>query len=774
MDLPVFSFSMKKTLIKSTLFLVSMLFAYAVKAKEWIPLTSATPAKVVATSGRHESQDITVTFHVPGYYQQYVSTSRGKAMILDAEKCGKLLVAGAPELPVAAASVIIPDDRSMEVQVLSSHYTEYSNVLVAPSKGNLKRNQDPALVPYTFGSNYSTDSFFPGSLAELRDPYILRDFRGQSVVLHPFQYNPVTRVLRVYDEVILKLIPSGHANPVNVLSRTRRPAPDVIYNEIYSSRFLNYDALQYTPAQEHGNMLVIADHSLMSTMQPFVDWKNRMGQKTEMIDVTTIGATAPLIKAYIENKYASEGLTFVLLVGDGPQIPPYPSASGDSDPSYGYLAGTDSYAEVIVGRFSATTPAELETQVLRTLRYEMFPDPSGDWYHKGICVGSDQGPGDDNEMDFEHERNIRSKYLGYTYTDVDEIYDGSQGGLDAPGSPGPSDLVAAFNDGRSILTYTGHGSMTSFGTTGFSTSDISSLANNDMLPFVWSVACVNGDFNLGTCLAEGLMRATSPSGEAIGTVATLMSTINQSWDPPMDGQDEMVDLLTELYPSNIKHTFGGLSVNGCMHMNDVYGTGGDEMTDTWTCFGDPSLMVRTATPEPLTATHDATIDLNTTLWTVGCPTNGALVCLSFHNQIVSTGYTLGGSAFLSLPQLTLGDTLDLTITAYNTIPYFATVVVVPSGTTSISLASSSSAALSVSQLAAGTHLMISFSTSASDLVRIDGYSITGQKVCSLLDQQILPAGQHSLTLSTDLFSQGVYFIRLTAGDQVKTCKVVVR
>ena len=85
---------------------------------------------------------------------------------------------------------------------------------------------------------------------------------------------------------------------------------------------------------------------------------------------------------------------------------------------------------------------------------------------------------------------------------------------------------------------------------------------------------------------------------------------------PMDGQDEMVDILVETYPGNIKHTFGGISVNGCMHMNDEYGAAGVEMTDTWTCFGDPSIMVRTATPELIPVAHDATIDENISTWTV--------------------------------------------------------------------------------------------------------------------------------------------------------------
>jgi hypothetical protein len=373
-------------------------------------------------------------------------------------------------------------------------------------------------------------------------------------------------------------------------------------------------------------------------------------------------------------------LTFVLLVGDGPQIPPYPSPYGDSDPSYGYILGGDSYAEVFVGRFSADNLDDLNTQVQRTLFYEMTPDVNGDWYRKAVCIASDQGPGDDNELDYEHERNIRSKYLAYTYLEADELYDGSQGLMDASGDPSATDLNNSINAGRGVITYTGHGSTSSLGTTGYSISDVSGLTNINQLPFFWSVACVNGDFNNSTCLAEALLRAKTGTGKPTGAIATFMSTINQSWDPPMDGQDEMVDLLVETYAGNVKHTFGGISMNGCMHMNDEYGQDGDEMTDTWTIFGDPSLMVRTDKPRTLIASHSLTIDENATTFMVSCLENGALVCMSKDNVINSTGWTLAGSTTLNPTSLVAGDTLDIVITGYNLIPYYSQVVVTSSTT----------------------------------------------------------------------------------------------
>ena len=65
-----------------------------------------------------------------------------------------------------------------------------------------------------------------------------------------------------------------------------------------------------------------------------------------------------------------------------------------------------------------------------------------------------------------------------------------------------------------------------------------------MLPFILSVACNNGTFTNGTCFGEAWLRATN-GGQPTGAIATYMSYISQSWDPPMCGQDEVVDLLVQ-------------------------------------------------------------------------------------------------------------------------------------------------------------------------------------------------------------------------------------
>jgi PKD repeat protein len=310
------------------------------------------------------------------------------------------------------------------------------------------------------------------------------------------------------------------------------------------------------------------------------------------------------------------------------------------------------------------------------LDYERNPQfRTDDWLTSVIGIGSDQGPGDDNEYDYQHIRNQQSQLLAYNYTWNPELFDGSQGGNDAAGNPGPGDVTTAVNEGASLILYCGHGSMTSWGTTGFSNSNVNTLTNQGKLPFIWSVACVNGEFNAGTCFAEAWLRA-SQGGQPTGAIAFFGSTINQSWNSPMAAQDEMTDILAESYPDNIKRTFAGLSINGCFEMIDEYGTDGENMADTWTVFGDPSIMVRTKNPDTLLVTNPSVVPTGTTALTVTCNKNGARVTLMIQDTILATGVVVNDSVILTFPALmNPADTLHLTVTNYNAIPYQAPILI---------------------------------------------------------------------------------------------------
>ncbi|HWR63786.1 MAG TPA: C25 family cysteine peptidase [Candidatus Thermoplasmatota archaeon] len=585
------------------------------------------------------------------------------------------LVAGAPALPSIARSIIIPYEGTMTIRVIGTSYEEYQNILVAPSKGNLLRTVNPADIPYEFGDVYTQNTWYPSTITELQDPYYLRDFRGQVVTIYPFQYNPEQATLRFYNDITVEITPSQQITTHNN-EQFQLTTVDNDFLSLYQHHFINYNSAKYNPVSEQGNMLVITYDSFYSTMVPFVEWKNLKGIPTEMVNVSSIG-NANAIKTYITDYYNTKGLTFVLLVGDVAQVPTLYPGYGASDPSYSYIVGSDHYADLFVGRFSAENVAQAQTQANRTISYERDPQIDAPWYEKGVGIASSQGPGDDNEMDYQHIRNIRTLLLNFTYAGVDELYDGSQGGGDAGGDPSTTMVATALNEGRSIINYCGHGSMTSWGSSGFSNSNVNALTNDNMLPFITSVACNNGEFDSGTCFGEAWLRATH-NGQPIGAIGAYMSSISQSWDPPMEAQDEFNNILIGKYPENQKTTFGALCFTGSMSMIDEYGSSGEGEADAWTVFGDPSVQVRTDIPFTMEVIHDEFIPNGAETFevdVVGLP--NALCAISADGALLGNGYSdqTGHAIIQFFSPIGVTGEVQLVVTGLNAIPYMTTIMV---------------------------------------------------------------------------------------------------
>ncbi len=626
--------------------------------------------------------EITLKFTLTDYSLKEVSTPQGTQFIVEAPGLTSILEKGAPDLPKFTASLIIPGDKKMNYKVVSYEVKEIKNVAIAPSKGNFTRDIDPASVPYTYGKYYNRNEFYPLKLASAGSPYILRNYRGMALYAYPFQYNPKTQTLKVYSEIIVKVFADGKGK-INVLPAKAHPQKiSYEFHQIYKHHFLNYGyyAPKYTPLEEEGNMLIICYDDFVDAMQDFVVWKNTIGRPCEIVPFSEVGSTANDIKNYVSNYYNNNGLTYLLLVGDAQQIPTNeddPNLGGPSDNAYGYLAGDDHYQEIFVGRFSATNTDQVATMVQRTINYEKGDQLAANWLNRTLAIASDQGEGqgDDGEADYQHARNMQTDLLNYTYVEPPyELFDGSQGGQDAPGNPTPTDVANVVNSGVGIITYTGHGDVDMWVSSGFSVSDVQNLTNANQLPFIWSVACVNGEFvNTSECFAESWLRHTDNQGNPIGAIAFFGSTINQSWAPPMEAQDEMVDILVESYQDNIKRTFAGLSINGCFKMNDTYQD--YDMTDTWTVFGDPSVYVRTDNPSAMAITHDNEIVYGNNIFSVNCDYNGARATISKNGQIIGSALVENGMANIELNQdlFEPGDELTLAVFGYNKITYLTTI-----------------------------------------------------------------------------------------------------
>lgn len=572
---------------------------------------------------------------------------------------------GSPALPFFAYSFIVPPEigSDYQISIIDADLSEMSLIPV-PSKGILSRTIDPGTVPWEFSEVYDKNITFPAKPVEGGNPYILRDFTGLTLKVYPFAYNGADHSLKIYNNLQFKI-----TFPINKGKATAlRNSISEDFIPIYKNHFVNFSLTRYTDVEEAGRMIVITYPDFADEIQPLVDWKNAKGLPTTLYTLDETGNTTTEIKNFIQTQYdADDGLNYVLLVGDINQIPSPTNTidnPGLADPMYTQLSGNDYYPEIFIGRFSAENSSQVTTQVERTIFYER-DITALDWPGKGIGIASRQGTGDDNEYDYQHIRNIRTDLMNYTYTLVDELYEGSQGGEDDPSWPNSSDVAASFNNGRGIATYCGHGSAYSWGTSSFSTSGVNSLTNDFMLPFIISVACVNGKFDsYSPCFAEAWLRATH-NDNPTGAVAFYGASVNQPWDPPMAAQDEVIDLLT----ADQKHTFGGICFNGsCLMLDEYNDSEGIGTFNTWHIFGDPSLLLRTQTPSSLTLSYPESVQIDETQMVVSSSVSEAIVCITDADYNILFQDLTGPTGELTIPLTDFPDNeqiLNITATKYN-------------------------------------------------------------------------------------------------------------
>jgi hypothetical protein len=596
---------------------------------------------------------------------------------------------GFAEVPYLNASVMLDPSKNVSLEIIPGAWEEIPLTYpLVPSRGVIYRTQDPESVPYGIDPKSITDSWYPVNLAENTTPFILRDIRGTSVYVYPFQYNAARQVLRVYHQITVRLVENS-TTPVNpLLSEARTIVREM--DAVYRSVFINYGQVERDDLTigEFGDILVVTTSRDESAIQPYVQWKREKGY-----DVTVeVVATGTVVNNTVQTAYdANNEILYVQLVGDWADIKCTTSGGGrPMDPQVGCVVGTDDFADIAVGRFSANSPADVTTQVDKVINYEKLPETGGTWYQAAVGIASAEGAGigDDGESDAQHETVIYNDKLDpFTYNGFTQIYD--------PGASA-SMVTNAVNTGTSVINYTGHGWGDGWGTTGFNSSNVAGLSNGNKLPFIVSVACNNGDFDLGTCFAESWLRKSGG-----GAIVFLGASISQPWAEPMRGQDYFMDVLIGGYDytahpgqngistTEQRTTLGSIVFNGLTLMCVESGGSSDwETAKTWNYFGDPSVQARTASPAELLLSNTLVmvgVPFTTNVTSGGEPVANGMVALS-QGDLFYHGVT-DEAGNVTLPHELLPGTAKLVVTAFNTETMYEDVNVIPPGGPYVTVAS---------------------------------------------------------------------------------------
>ncbi len=121
-----------------------------------------------------------------------------------------IMQSGSPDLKYRSFSVFLPSGKNNSVQIVDFEVKEERDVNIAPvPRMNLfnpsVRSFENIYYTYVKNSEYSKNKFLPEEIASLTGIEPVRDITAGNLIINPTQYNPVTRTLKIYTRVRVRI-----------------------------------------------------------------------------------------------------------------------------------------------------------------------------------------------------------------------------------------------------------------------------------------------------------------------------------------------------------------------------------------------------------------------------------------------------------------------------------------------------------------------------------------------------------------------------------------
>ena len=456
--------------------------------------------------------------------------------------------AGKPDLPGTGHYIAIPQGSTPHLRIVDFEVETIQGLDISPAMELPLDTQKDIVYPKD-ALVYGTNAFFPSTPVQISP---VEQVRGNDVVLlgiTPFQYNPVTKELKVYKNIKIDLTFEGgkgtfgndafrspYWDPImakNILNFSSLPKINypARMQQIRSSKYNSSDECEYIIICPNGSDFIHWADSLKN-------FRNQQGILTKVFTLNDVGGnTENAIQSFIDNAYNNWTIKPVacLLLGDygtdaSKNIISHLYVHPDGYPNFAsdnYFADLDGdeMPDVVFARIAANDSSQLRTMVGRILNFERNrPVDTGYYMHPISALGWE----DDRWFQLCSEivggfwKNVLHKHvqrINALYTPANNYmsgpwstapntntimsYFGPAGLSYIPTIPGTlggftggnATLINnAINSGSFILLHRDHGYYSGWGEPSYSSSNINQLTNT-LLPFVFSINCETGAFH---------------------------------------------------------------------------------------------------------------------------------------------------------------------------------------------------------------------------------------------------------------------------------------
>lgn len=374
------------------------------------------------------------------------------------------------------------------------------------------------------------------------------------------------------------------------------------------------DSMQTEDHTAIPRLVIVSREEFETSLRPYIKHKRIQGYEVEVLWISS-SENNEAIRSRLKNEYEShrDKPMSVLLVGSKNYLPDFEGKiigsnwgnPHSTDFYYGEYTGSDDWVqEASVGRFSASTTKELDAQIEKTIKMENGLNGmlNRSFTNEILLVRSI--PNSDAQDARMHKARIEkiSEYMQKTVTGYN-VYDYE--------SKDAGSINSKINGGVGLISYTGHGGITDWGS--YNNTHVSSLSN-DVYPVVLGITCNSGNYSSNAaCLAETFLRKENGGAVAyIGASARSLATFNKiliCGDDSSGTYGFIPGILGSLYHStsvsNERYkvrTMGGVFMSGLRVVRLFIRRYGDQARyslEVYNLFGDPTYMPYTDTPKEI-------------------------------------------------------------------------------------------------------------------------------------------------------------------------------
>jgi hypothetical protein len=607
-----------------------------------------------------DAQSLLLEFSLPALETQSLEVEGETYQVLAIEGGDVEGGIGEPMLPTFSRLIQIPDRSGVtfETQVVESRrLTGYRVMPVQPDE------------PGAFAidrATYARAGLSDAHPARIGEPALARDLRVVPISFSPVRYDPAAGAIEVAGRVQVRV----HFAGVDLRNAGSGASPSVpeSFDALYRSLVVNYEGPRDGQIVARGAYVLLCPNNttVVNCLQPLVEWRTRQGYEVHLATTAETGTTKEAIKTWLQTAYNTwtNKPEFVSLVGDvsGTIAMPYwqEQYSGwgaETDHPYTQLNGGDILADINIGRISVDTTDRLTLYVNKIIGYESTPymtDTS--WFTRGCVVGDASHSG---YTCIQIMQWIKERLRQIGYTQVDTVFSGDFVGQ----------MTTDLNRGDTVFSYRGY-----YGMSGWTTGNISALANGAKMPYAVNLTCDTGSFASGTSRSEAWIRAGNPPNTPTGGIAsvgTATTGTDTRHNNCMTGGIWRGALWEGLY------RFGASFTRGKYELYINYAQQDYNDMCIFTCWnnlmGDAAGELWTGVPHTLSITYPSTLPVGANAVVVsatasGAPVAGAYVCL-WKGSETFVGGTTGADGTLELPvSATTTGTMKLTVTKHDYLP----------------------------------------------------------------------------------------------------------